>query len=285
MKVPGLRAVENFSISKKVRERQAAVLGAMCHSSFESNNVQQTTTGNRSEHLWKSKVESSSLLSSFPKLTIRMLNHNAAQNTRATLEDYIHFHGMLCNPGTAARCIQSFDGSVLFMPKAAADAANLQACSLQKYEFSSGRLTLLSYYLLVLVSWTGFLTVIGRTKSLIGREEDVNLPLPDLVQAEIAGQRHNLMLGLDRNRLLVHVQSIRPDTTELFIKRRFEYEFGNIVSVVMLHLVCDQGRLHLFEIYHMHNPLLRYIVKSLSTIVAILKGILFPLQKKEKKNH
>ncbi|GAX27749.1 hypothetical protein FisN_13Hh151 [Fistulifera solaris] len=188
---------------------------------------------------------------------------------------------MLCQPATAAKCIRSFDGSILFMPKAVADAANLQACSLQKYEFSSGRLTLLSYYLLVLVSWTGFLTLIGRTKFLIGREEDGNLPLPDRVQAEKAGKRHNLDLGLDRNRLLAHVQSVRPDTTELFIKRRFEYEFGNIVSVVMLHLVCDQGRLHLFEIYHMHNPLLRYIVKSLSTIVACFKGISFPFQNKK----
>ncbi|GAX27281.1 hypothetical protein FisN_13Lh151 [Fistulifera solaris] len=212
-----------------------------------------------------------------------MLNKSAAHNTRATLEDYVHFHGMLCQPATAARCIQSFDGSVLFMPKVVADAANLQACSLQKYEFSSGRLTLLSYYLLVLVSWTGFLTLIGRTNFLIGREEDVNLPLPDRLQAEIAGKRNNLELGFDRNRLMAHVQSVRPDTTELFIKRRFEYEFGNIVSVVMLHLVCDQGRLHLFEIYHMHNPLLRFLVKSLSTIVAPFKGISFPHQKK--KNH
>ena len=157
------------------------------------------------------------------------------------------------------------------MPKYAADAANIQASSLHEYEFAGGRLTLFSYYSLVLVTMTGFLTMIGRTKFLIGREEKDVKSLPDRVRADKAGRSRNIELGLDHHLLLTHVQSVRPDTTELFVKRRFEYEFGNIVSVVMLHLVCNQGRLHLFEIYHIQNPLFRGMLKYLSKIVASFK--------------
>lgn len=183
---------------------------------------------------------------------------------------------MLCKPSTAARCIQSFDGSVLFMPKSAADSVN--ARSLDEYEFSAGRLNLFSYYFLVLVTWTGFLTLVGRTKSLIGREEDSLIPLPDRLRAEKAGKTRNIELSLSKDRLLTHIQSVRPDTSELFIKRRFEYEFGNILSVVMLHLVCDQERLHLFEIYHIHIPLCRYMAKCLSRLVGAFNGVLFPFK-------
>ena len=88
--------------------------------------------------------------------TTTTTNHKKPPPSRqATLQDFVHFHGMLCHPATAARCIRAFDnGSVLFMPQ------NYTFASLADYDCAGGTLTLWSYYALVLVSLTGLWIVL-----------------------------------------------------------------------------------------------------------------------------
>jgi len=137
-------------------------------------------------------------------------NGNAAV---CSLEDYTSFHAMLCRPGVARRCIDSFrDGKVLFMPSSyrtdnaggpqeGGGGDNSDGGSGSSSCFGGRRgdydhynhgkncrlynncpLSVLSYYLLVLVSCTGLSSLLGLTKlsmsSIVGggggRNDDID---------------------------------------------------------------------------------------------------------------
>jgi len=177
-----------------------------------------------------------------------------------SLEDFRNFHGMLCGPITARRCIQAFANStVLFMPH---DYESVP--SLQIYDSSRPAMNLVSYYGLVLISFTGLWTLLGRTKFLVGREENrkaISTPLaaetnPDLVV---------------HPRVVDYLQNMNPRSTEFALERRFEYDFTGLLSVVMLHISCNQGKLHLVEVYKVHHAgvgaVLRPIINSLGSLV------------------
>ena len=72
---------------------------------------------------------------------------------------------MLIAPGPAQRCIESFNGRILFMPSSySRDAATFPAAGLRsRWEPS---LSLTTYYLLVLASLTGLSTLLGQTDVL-----------------------------------------------------------------------------------------------------------------------
>jgi hypothetical protein len=167
----------------------------------------------------------------------------------ASLQDFCNFHGMLCYPRRASGCIDQFTGSLLFMP------SDYAKKPLGSYECVNV-LNLVSYYTLVLLSFTGLLTALRQTKFLVGRDEG-DVQVPTFLSAEMAGKKHGVELQIESKQILQHVQELFPDSKSLRLRRRFEYDFGPLLSVVMLHLTCNQGRLHLLEIYHVHNPLLR----------------------------
>ena len=185
--------------------------------------------------------------------------------TVASLEDFRNFHGMLCSPATAQRCIQAFsDSTVLFMPHDYEDTPSLVA-----YDSSRPAMNLASYYGLVLVSLTGLWTLLGRTKFLIGREENqkaLATPLSAETNPELVVQP----------KVLDYLRARNPDSTEFTLKRSFEYDFTGLLSVIMLHISCNQGKLHLVEVYKIDHAVLgaviRPIVNSLGSLVRWYSG-------------
>jgi hypothetical protein len=74
------------------------------------------------------------------------------------LKDYVSFHGMLTKPKAARKCINSFNksnGCIVFLPFDHEDD-----------EIFTTYLSLISYYALVFVSWTGFSSLIGMTDTI-----------------------------------------------------------------------------------------------------------------------
>lgn len=163
--------------------------------------------------------------------------------TDATLDDYTNFHGMLCRPSTAQRCIDSFTGTVLFMPEHGTSEPN-------RYDCSNGMLSLWSYYLLVVVSLTGLSTLLKQTEFLTAE----NVPAQQHLNVdELVSKQNNPLLSVDQN-VLDYVMK-QTDSSSLQLKRYFEYHFGGLVpvSVIMLHFLCDKGLLHLVEVYHVER--------------------------------
>jgi len=196
----------------------------------------------------------------------------STKNHPAQFADFIHFHRMLCKPATAQRCLDAFDGSIVFMP-------NGTSRSLRIYEYPSGLLALIFYYALVLCSLTGLFTLLQRTQILIECEEN-HVPVHEALRAEVAGKSNGVELMVETSRLLKHYNDLYPDTTSLFVKRRFEYNFGGLITVVMLHLTCNQGRLHLLEIYHINSSPLRCISNFIALCLGNLHQMIFQMKKK-----
>ena len=93
--------------------------------------------------------------------------------TAASLPDYINFHGMLCQPKTAQRCIQSFDGRIVFVPTGYSES------TLAMFDYRGGssllRLNIFTYYLLVMTSLTGLATLFRQTRFLAADEKEETL--------------------------------------------------------------------------------------------------------------
>lgn len=126
--------------------------------------------------------------------------------------------------------------------------------SLAVYDSSRSALNIVSYYGLVFISWTGLWTLLGRTKFLVGREENekaLSVPLS-------AETNPVLVVG---PRVLDYLRAQNPDSTEFALKRRFEYDFTGLLSVMMLHISCNQGKLHLVEVYKINHAILGTIVR------------------------
>ncbi|KAJ1421726.1 hypothetical protein B484DRAFT_399344 [Ochromonadaceae sp. CCMP2298] len=135
----------------------------------------------------------------------------------ALLPEFTRFHGMLCGPSASQRCIDAFDGRILFMP------SNYKKRGIAAYEERG--LNLLTYYSLVLSSLTGLSSLLCATTTITAEEDMAGISDP-IVTADITNY-----LG-----------------TSLIV-RRFEYHFWLPgIRVKMWHLLAD-GKLTLLEIY------------------------------------
>ncbi|KAL7581306.1 hypothetical protein ACA910_006071 [Epithemia clementina (nom. ined.)] len=217
----------------------------------------------------------------------------------ATLQDFVNFHGMLCRPSTAQRCIDEFhSGTVLFMPndynrmlqqnhlilnnnnytnKSAAPPLSL-ANVFAPYDFTL-TLTTSSYYALVLVTFTGLLTWLGLTKFLVGREKVepiIDSSSSSLSRRVVAESNPHLVIEpcvLD----YIRIEQNIPSTSNFFVKRQFEYNFGGMLLVMMIHLgvILNDGSsdtsdaaaaaaaatTHLVEVYRIQPTIVRVLYR------------------------
>ena len=161
-----------------------------------------------------------------------------------TLAEFERFHAMLPRPGVARRCVAAFQNTIVFAPASYTDA-DFPAHGDSRYEVK--RLTVLAYWLLVLASFTGLSTLLGRTDVLDAREvEVINEREVDDVLPPHALHPSEAMMAYVRRKA---GERVRPC-------RRFEFNFRlACLSVVMLHFRGETtGRLHLVEIYHSRWP-------------------------------
>ena len=174
---------------------------------------------------------------------------------------FVNFHGMVCSPKTASKCIDAFDGTILFMP------STYTPDTLALYDYSpDGVLTPFSYYLLVLISLTGLSTLLGMTDFRMSRE------FPDPGAAAAAAvtpdEKRNQTAttpfvstfndGLRVESLVLDYCKQYTKAQTIHLKRQFEYEFRLVgLEVIMLHFLCDQNKLHLVEVYQFKNAFLR----------------------------
>jgi len=179
------------------------------------------------------------------------------KTTTVSVKDYTHFHGMLCAPATARRCIESFDGgTILFMPSQG------YFNDIEKYDCTRPVLTMLSYYFLVLASFTGLSTLLRQTTIHVARDEEMKP-----IKAPAITANHNAELIMNQT-VIDYIKQRQSGSTDFYLKRRFEYHFGGLLplSVVMFHLSCNRNKLHLVEIYKFDNEWQRRIFQSLSDI-------------------
>ena len=97
----------------------------------------------------------------------RNMNWSRSIILKPSLKDYIDFHGMLCNPKAAIRCIRSFeDGTALFANQEEYGTAIAGNSNLSNFDLNAMPigLNLLTYYLLVLLSLTGLCSILRQTK-------------------------------------------------------------------------------------------------------------------------
>lgn len=192
------------------------------------------------------------ILSLFPSCTMTPKTAAFSAIPGATLEDYRNFHGMLCRPSTAQRCIDSFTGTILFIPEQPSSSTSE---TISTYDCSNGMLNLWSYYLLVLFSLTGLSTLFKQTKFLVGENvaDAATIPFHQAqandTTAIITSTHITPPLHVDKHVLNYVMQ--QTNSASLQLRRRFEYHFGGVipVSVIMLHFQCNKGLLHLVEVY------------------------------------
>ena len=207
------------------------------------------------------------------------------------LKDYTAFHGMLCAPGVARRCLQSFqDGVSLFAGQDDYDQSIQRNEKISNFDFNNilFPFNIWAYYLLVLTSLTGFCSLLFCTKVIEATEciqsfdagskdepwkSGIRFKKGDNKHIESSKTTKKAPLRLppevldyviDRSAVLgplpinkeiqdqsnsVPSGSNKTTTPELILLRRFEYDFGGFLSVMMLHLVCTNGRTHLVEIF------------------------------------
>jgi len=142
---------------------------------------------------------------------------------------------MLVGPAAAARCVRSFNGRILFMPTRHAG----DPLMFSRYDYNA-RLTLLSYYLLVLWSLTGISSLAGCTDTIDAREVASDgkdeLSTTDDEVAELALARAYIGARCGGAPRLV---------------RRFHYHFRLAgIRVRMFHLA-TADELHLVEFFHL----------------------------------
>lgn len=198
---------------------------------------------------------------------------NLVSNMPPTLAQYHAYHSMVCSPSTARQCGDSFQtsgGTIIFMP-----AGTVPALS-----DSTTTLNVLTYYLLVVISFTGLSTLLGMTDFVDAREmdekdqavviacgteneKDEEITLSPLMRS--VRDPTNVTLSIDALRYVAKQSSV-DELSELRIIRRFEYDFRLVgVNVIMIHLMSPakvEGRprpLHLIEVYQFRNPILRFI--------------------------
>jgi hypothetical protein len=179
-----------------------------------------------------------------------------------SLQDYINFHGMLCHPKTAQRCIQSFDGRIVFAPTGYSES------TLPMFNYRGGssllRLNIFTYYLLVLTSLTGLATLLRQTRFLAADEKEETLSTKEPFVSSFHPEL----------RVEPFVWNyIAPSEESITLQRRFEYEFEGFVpiKVLMLHIMC-KDRLHLVEVYQCDNRFFRGLLQRVQQLMFRLRG-------------
>jgi hypothetical protein len=208
--------------------------------------------------------------------------------TAASLEDFRHFHGMCCLPSTAKRCIDAFTGVILFMPhtyhhtgatndnstnnqqKKGGKAAAVASPDLSSQDYG-WILSVWLYYALVVFSLTGLWTVLGKTKFLIGRQEQDMMTSKNKtpVKLPLASEAANAKDLVMHSCVIDYIQEQHPDSAEFYLVRRFEYDFVGLLQVIMLHISDNQGKLHLVEIFKIQVPLL---AKAAAVVKSVLQS-------------
>ena len=223
-----------------------------------------------------------------------------------TLAEFKAFHGMVCNPISAQKCVDYFDGCALFADQKDYYKANTTT-DLASFDFlrTPIPLNLYSYYALVFFSCTGLLSLLGYTKAHQAQEEnDVfteeatngtdaaatvveskclhNIPgTPSLTVPN-----HVIRYILDRSTQYLDPPGEMPLVNEVHLIRRFEFEFGPLLSVIMCHFECH-GRKYLVEVYAFHhsstiNPMTQIIEYIMVTAQKILLMLMAQTKAKEK---
>jgi hypothetical protein len=190
----------------------------------------------------------------------------------ASFDDYANFHGMFCRPRTAKRCIDSFTGSILFMPDHYTTTKTIQ-----DYDCSGGGITnTLTYYLLVLVTFTGLSSLLRQTEIRTAEETSLQLHVSSSSNNNNTNtaicSKHDGRLKVDSS-VLDYVLR-QHNSTNLKLTRRFDFHFGGLVpiSVIMLHLTCNQGFLHLVEVYRVERLSTVYCT-IFSCVATVLRSI------------
>jgi len=180
-------------------------------------------------------------------------------------------------------------------------------------------LTIVTYYTLVLLSFTGLSTLLGLTETICSDEYVKEKPI---VGTSNTNNESLLSSTLDpsiyvRKSVLDHLQkhvlTQRMDNTEeeeeedsttmhLALKRKFEYNFRLIgLNVIMLHIVSytdtpsttstlkrDDEVLHLVEVYRFRNVLVRFFMKWIlnffNKICRVMIGTKSPKENSVKKH-
>lgn len=169
---------------------------------------------------------------------------------------------MLCHPKTAQRCIQSFDGRIIFAPKGYSEV------TLPVFDYRGGlsllRLNIFTYYFLVMASLTGLATLFRQTRFLAADEKEETLSTKE---AFVSSFHPEL-------RVEPFVWNyIAPSEESITLQRRFEYEFTGFVpiKVLMLHIRC-KDRLHLVEVYQCDNRFFRGLLQRVQQLMFRLRG-------------
>jgi hypothetical protein len=191
---------------------------------------------------------------------------------------------MLCGTAAAERCIKSFDGVALFADQSAYNAANSESNCLMAFDYNIRSifpsLTVWSYYLLVVFSFTGICTLFGQTRLLkvaddldapfneeetnegVSSEVAENLRIPPKVIEYIRNRSKNLATSAAAP-VKLDDQKADVDNDAVVLKRRFEFDFGGFLTVMMLHFVCSQRKTHLVEVYRFEKLSVVGLVVSL----------------------
>ena len=182
-------------------------------------------------------------VASFPSLPLGRMTKALS----STHKMFTNFHGMLCNPMSANRCIKAFNGTILFMP------SNYKEKGIANYHTTN--LNLVTYYLLVLWSLTGLSTLLRMTDFIETKEDLKN----GLVSPEITKD-------------IVTYINQESGSERLTVIRRYAFYFRLCgVRVKMFHLQSSDkaDKLHLVEIYEpiTFSQLVSTILIALAAIV------------------
>ena len=225
-----------------------------------------------------------------------------------TLQNFHAFHGMLCSPRVAKECIQCFhQGTILFLPFNYEEIAVMEE---NRYTYNHS-LTVFTYYLLVLLSFTGLSSILGQTQTMDAREFNHNNKQCHAKDCQSSHQQEsNVVLWSANGEPSIQVkpfifdklkqqhssvyhtnrgqpQPQQNNNISLKLKRRFEYQFSLCqLHVIMLHIEScsstskeeeENKLLHLVEVYHFQNPLFQTILDTL--LYCIGRPVEFLLQK------
>ena len=207
------------------------------------------------------------------------------------MQEYTAFHGMLCRPKTARRVIQSFSGGVLlFAHQNVYDAAVAGNADLAHYDCRVApiRLNVWTYYMLVAMSMTGGCSLLGYRRVIAAIEYNTNDTTEERrlryrrgEKSFIESSKPSSMLPLRLPHEAVDYvidQSMQVEggahtasVQEVTLIRKFEYDFGGFLSVMMLHFLCSNGRTHLVEIFQINTRTVPGIIAN--AMLTFLNGV------------
>jgi len=221
-----------------------------------------------------------------------------------TMAEFSAFHGMRCNPLSSQRCIDYFNGGALFASQTDYDVPGDSSRNLASFDFTRTPigLNLITYYLLVIFSGTGLLSLVGQTNACLIREENIsfkNATSISTVDGEKPSVRSLNLCNIPGAKSLVIPQKVikyivdrsnqlgpcegkdetsPPASSDVRFIRRFEFQFGTLLSVIMCHFECRHGRHYLVEVYEFgrHDSI---FTRAISSVMSAARGLLDALER------